>query len=251
MITQNELKYIKSLSQRKFRQKYNKFIAEGDKICAELLNTDTYQISKIYCTNEWKELHVSILAPFNDLVTLITPKDLARASQLNTANQVLMIMELPKISDEPRKLGNAVIYLDDVQDPGNVGTIIRIADWFGIKDVIRSTGTADFYSPKVVQATMASFANVRLSTCTLEVLRQAAPNHKTIGAVLGGQPLKSIKWPSETIIVMGNESKGVSEATLAQIDLSVMIGGSSNRLADSLNVGIATALMCENWFQSN
>ena len=248
MITQNEIKYVKSLAQRKFRQKYNKFIAEGDKICSELLNAGTYRISKVYCTNEWQENHVTVVSLFKEKVTIVTEKELARISQLKSPNQVLLVLELPKIQGNVQDIKEeTIIYLDEVQDPGNVGTIIRIADWFGISQVIRSAGTADFYSPKVVQSTMASFANVKLHTVGFRELKDSLSSHQSVGAVLGGRDLESFSWPQPAIIVMGNESKGVTPDTLDVLDHQIMIAGSKNRLADSLNVGIATALMCQSW----
>lgn len=247
MITQNEIKYVKSLAQRKFRQKYNKFIVEGDKICNELLSVGSYAIEDIYSTNEWANNHVSSLDSFKEKVTIVSDKELGRISNLKTANNVLMVLKLPN-EDIVLDMSNAVIYLDNVQDPGNVGTIIRIADWFGVTNVIRSPGTADFFSPKVVQSTMASFANVVLSTQTIEELKLALPDHRFIGAVLGGKPLRSYQWKKQSVIVMGNESKGVTPHTLSMLDDKVMIEGHQNRLADSLNVGIATSIMCQSWY---
>lgn len=249
MLTQNEIKFVKSLAQRKFRQKYNKFIAEGDKICSELLNAGTYGIFKVYCTNEWREKHVTVVSLFKEKVTIVTEKELFRLSQLKSPNQALLVLEIPsrlgRVEDIKKE---SIIYLDEVQDPGNVGTIIRIADWFGIKHVIRSTGTADFYSAKVVQSTMASFANVKLYSAAFKELKESLHDHQSVGAVLGGSELGSFSWPRPSIIVMGNESKGITPETLIALDHQIMISGSKNRLADSLNVGIATALMCQSWY---
>ncbi len=249
VLTNSDIKYIKSLSQQKFRQKYNKFIAEGDKICSELLNAGNYKITQVYCTNEWYENQVTRLDKFKKLITVITKKDLSRISQLRTPNQVLMILEKPMLELEVTEVGdNTIIYLDEVQDPGNVGTIIRIADWYGIKHVVRSYGTADFYSPKVIQATMASFANVGLYSHSFEDVISVLSDHESVGAVLGGMSIEQLDWPQRSIIVMGNESKGITPDVLTQLNHSIMLSGSKDRLADSLNVGIATALMCQKWW---
>jgi len=249
VITQSDLKFVKSLSQKKFRQKYNKFIAEGDKICSELLTAGGYQISKLYCTNDWYEKHVTAYPSLSKTVTVVTERDLGRVSQLRTPNKVVMILNIPQGHDLPTDSAvGGVIYLDDVQDPGNVGTIIRIADWYGIRYVVRSAGTADFYSPKVVQSTMASFANVSLHTASLDEVSMVLPEHSIVGAVLGGHSISEHSWQAASIIVMGNESKGVTSSVADQLHHKLMLPGSDGRLADSLNVGIAAALMCQSWY---
>jgi len=249
VISQSELKYLRSLSQRKFRQKYNKFIAEGDKICSELLSVGSYSISKIYCTNEWYENHVTGLTRFKSIITIVNNKEIDQISQLKTSNKVLMVLDHSGVEKSISNINtNAAIYLDDIQDPGNVGTIIRIADWYGIKHVIRSAGTADFYSHKVIQASMASFANVFMYSSTFEQLIDDLPDHKSVGAVLGGEDINNFAWPAAPLIIMGNEGKGIKHTILEQLDEKIMIPGSPTRLADSLNVGIATAIMCQSMF---
>lgn len=252
MITQSEVKYLNSLAQRKFRQKYNKFIAEGHKICYELLSADAYVIEQIYCTNEWLAANVRSLQRFKAIITVVDAREMAKISQLKTANAALMVLHIPQYTFTDQDIGQQpVIYLDDVQDPGNVGTIIRIADWYGIKHVVRSSGTADFYSPKVVQSTMASFANVHLYSADYSDVCAQLPQHSSIGAVLGGESIAEFEWPTAPLIVMGNESKGITPETLGSIEHKIMLPGSEGRLADSLNVGIATALMCQHWFSTS
>ena len=249
MITQSEIKYLNSLAQRKFRQKYNKFIAEGHKICAELLTADTYTIDKIYCSNEWLQSNSRVLHRFKSMITEVSEREMAKISQLKTANAALMVLHTSQHDFGAVPIGTEpVLYLDDVQDPGNVGTIIRIADWYGIRHVVRSVGTADFYNPKVVQSTMASFANVRLYSASYDSVREQLPTHVSVGAILGGEPISKLVWPVAPLIIMGNESKGITPATLSQLEKKIMLPGSEGRLADSLNVGIATALMCQHWF---
>lgn len=249
MITNNDIKFVKSLGQRKFRQKYNKFIAEGVKVCTELLTAQTFAVDTIYCTNEWAESNVSLLAPFKEKVTTVSGKDLGRMSQLKSANHVLVVMDIDRPDITDQAIGkDAVLYLADVQDPGNVGTIIRIADWYGIKHIVRSADTADFFTPKVVQASMASLANVKLYSATYRDLIDKLSNHTSVGAVLGGTSIAELSWPESPIIVMGNESKGIPEEVLSHLDQEVMIPGSIDRIADSLNVGIATAILCQHWF---
>ena len=134
------------------------------------------------------------------------------------------------------------MYLDDVQDPGNVGTIIRIADWFGIKTIIRSTGCADFYNPKVIQATMGSFLNVNLYSEEFENLDNCL--HESVGAVMHGKPINGFNWPDKTLLIMGNEGKGIKAPIHQKLDHLVSIQGAPNRVADSLNVSIASGILC-------
>lgn len=249
MITNNDIKYVRSLSLRKFRQKYNKFIAEGDKICSDLLLSHNYVIDTIYCTEEWAIEHDILLNSYEDALQIVSPKNLGRLSQLKTAHKVIVIAQLPDETISPEIIGrDTVLYLSEVQNPGNVGTIIRIADWYGIKYVIRSEGTSDFYSPKVIQSTMASFANVSLHTMEFEALKSKLTTHRSVGATLSGVDIQNYEWSDPSIIIMGNEGKGIPEDIINQLDDQVKISGNTDRLADSLNVGIATALICQSWF---
>ncbi len=243
VITNNQIKFVKSLHQSKFRQKYNNFIAEGDKIAQEILQNTTYKIIHIIATPYWIETNASILKPYNSILIDVSPVEMSKISALKTKSSVLIVLEKQSenIDNELLNRGHA-IYLDSVQDPGNVGTIIRIADWFGIHSVVRSKGSADFYNPKVVQSTMGSFLNVSLFTDEFSNLN--LKNHRSVGAVMHGSSLSNFEWPEKTILIMGNEGKGISAAIHQEIDHHVTIPGSNARVADSLNVGMATGILC-------
>jgi len=241
VITNNQIKFVKSLHQSKFRQKYNNFIAEGDKIAQEILQISTYKIVHVFALQKWMDENANILRKYAEITVSISKLEMAKISILKTSSPVLIVLEkknqsLDKIED------SKVIYLDNVQDPGNVGTIIRIADWFGIKTIIRNSGTADFYHPKVVQATMGSFLGSKLYTSDFDKIDFS--NHKTVGAVMHGTKLGEFKWPENTVLVMGNEGKGISAAVHQTIDHHVTIEGSDDRVADSLNVSMATGILC-------
>jgi len=244
VITANQIKYVKSLQQTKFRQKYNKFIAEGAKITKEILENSTYEIDHLFATANWIEEHNEKLVNKSVNFTEVNKREMGKISALKTASEVFVVMNTP----EPREFNiqNKSIYLDDVQDPGNVGTIIRIADWFGIQQIIRSSGSADFYNPKVIQASMGSFLNVDLQNSNLTDLDVS--NHKIIGTEMNGSSLKNFAWPENAVLVMGNEGRGMSPEIAKVVDLSISIPGSSAKIAESLNVGIATGIICHSWF---
>ena len=243
MITQNQIKYVKSLHQSKFRQKYNNFIAEGDKIAQEILKNSIYKIEDLFATQEWIDNNPHLEHKHQNLLTGINKKEMQKISALKTPTNVLIVLEkLPQTINYKLMNEGHAIFLDDVQDPGNVGTIIRIADWFGIKSIIRSKGSADFYNPKVVQSSMASFLNVGLYTEDFEHLKLS--EHKTVGAAMIGEDIKSFTWPAFSMIVMGNEGKGIQSSIHQQLDHIISIKGSEDRLAESLNVSVATGIIC-------
>ncbi len=243
VITHNQIKHIKSLHQSKFRQKYNNFIAEGDKIAEEILQNSIYKIDGIFATDKWIKNNDQLARTHQKLLTGISHGEMSKISPLKTPTNVILVLEKlgETINNKLMNLGHA-IYLDNVQDPGNVGTIIRIADWFGIKTVVRSSGTADFYNPKVIQATMGSFLNVNLYTEEFENLGDIP--HQSIGAIMNGKPVNEFDWPEKALLVMGNEGRGIRGAIQNQLDYHVAIPGAEGRVADSLNVGIATGILC-------
>lgn len=157
MLGKQEVKYIQSLSEKKYRHELKLFIAEGTKIVSEFMQLIPSQIEKIYATEEWLKLNKSV--PQEKLVE-VSEKELGRISQLKTPNQVLAVVR--QFENAKPVNCNFALYLDRIQDPGNLGTIIRIADWFDLKNIVCSTGCADVYSPKLVQATMASLARVNV-----------------------------------------------------------------------------------------
>jgi len=244
VITHNQIKHIKSLHQSKFRQKYNNFIAEGDKIAEEILQNSIYKIDGIFATDQWIEKHDQFAHANHKLLTGISPAEMKKISALKTPANVLLVLEKRSetINYKLMNQGHA-LYLDNVQDPGNVGTIIRIADWFGIKTIVRSPGSADFYNPKVIQATMGSFLNVNLYTEEFENMNDII--HQSVGAAMHGIDIHSFSWPQHTLLVMGNEGKGIQASVHQSLDHLVTIKGAENRVAESLNVSIATGILCE------
>ncbi len=247
VITHSQIKHIKSLHQSKFRQKYNIFIAEGDKIAEEILQNSLYKINGIYATDKWIKNNDQFVCIHQKLLTGISQGEMGKISALKTPTNVLLVLEkLPESINYKLINEGHALYLDNVQDPGNMGTIIRIADWFGIKTLIRSSGSADFYNPKVIQATMGSFLNVNMYTEEFENLKDIP--HESVGAAMNGRSLNEFNWPNKTLLIMGNEGKGIRTAIHQKLDHFVTIRGVAGRVADSLNVSVATGVLCASIF---
>lgn len=233
MLTNNEVKLINSLVRKKFRQKYNKFIVEGIKITDEVLKSKI-KVHKVYST----EL---IFKEFESVTELITESELKKISQTVHPNTVLALCEIP----EPKeiKTDGFIIALDDVRDPGNLGTIVRMADWFGIDQIICSNETVDLYNPKVLQSSMASFLRVNVNYTDLD---QFLSNymHPVLGTFLEGENIYKTKFPENGLMVMGNESNGISEELFQHITHKVTIPRQGSiQQTESLNVAMALSII--------
>jgi len=238
MLVKSKVKYIQSLGQKKFRDEEQVFIAEGPKIVKELLESGNADIKELYAIREWIDENALLLKKTE--INEITEAELARISQLTTANKVIAIA---RQFDEPEKIitkEKIILALDTIQDPGNFGTIIRIADWFGIDYVICNQGCADIYNPKVVQATMGSIARVKVIYTDLEKWLKETNTDIYITA-LDGQDIREVERMKEGIIVIGNESKGISPGIiqLAKTKLTIPKKGK----AESLNAAVATGII--------
>lgn len=248
MLSKSQLSFVKSIHLKKFRKQHHLFLVEGDKSIAEFLASG-YILSQLFYTPEI----ASKVANFPQKMKhyAISSLELAKISTLKNPAGVLAIFEMPVQKEiQPADVaGKFSLVLDFVQDPGNLGTIIRTADWFGIQHIICSLDTADCYNPKVVQATMGSLARVSIHYVDLEKWIPTS-NLKTYGALLNGNSLyqSGLSSPQidtstrEGLIVLGNEGHGIRPEILPFIDEAITIprfGG-----AESLNVAIATALIC-------
>ena len=236
MLSKNEIKDIQSLSQKKFRDELKLFIAEGPKIVEELIELIPHQIEKIYAVEEWIENRKSSVQ--NIKLIEVSSAELDKLSQLQTPNQVLAIIK--KNDSKKPEASLFTLYLDTIQDPGNFGTIIRIADWFGIKAIVCSTGCVDLYNPKVIQSTMASIARVNVFYDENdEWLRdQTAP---IFAATLDGTILYEHSKTKEGILIIGNESKGIRPEILQYATENITIPKKGE--AESLNAAVATGII--------
>lgn len=243
MISKNLLKYVRSLGQKKGRRQEGLFVAEGTKIVGDIMKVMNPFL--IFAVEEWwKE---NDLAPCEE-DEVLTEKDLRRLSFLQHPQQVMALFPIPDNQlSLPLDANELFLALDDVQDPGNLGTIIRIADWFGISTIFCSPNTADAYNPKVVQATMGSIARVKIIYTDLVRLFQNLPDTIPVyGTFLNGNNIYQEPLSHNGIIVMGNEGNGISPAVAAHINHRLLIPNfpEGRTTADSLNVAIATAITC-------
>lgn len=234
----HKIKWIKSLHDKKGRYDNGCYIIEGKKMIEEALKTCPELISFIVITLAYKELN-SEKIPINTF--LIGESDMQRVSTLKTSPGILAVMDIPKPTNQ--KINSAII-LDGIQDPGNLGTIIRTADWFGIKNIIASPETVDLYNPKVVQATMGSVFNISFSYCDL---RDLLKNSKipVYGAFMDGTSIGEIKIPEKAFLIIGNEANGISLGVQEFISQKISIPKIGN--GESLNAALACAIICSHW----
>jgi TrmH family RNA methyltransferase len=234
MLSKNESKYIQSLGHKKQRDELGLFVAEGPKLAEEILQSN-FEVQHIYATSDWTDA-----ANHQSIVTTITAGELEKISNLHTPNQVLIIAK-QKVALPPALKDHKTLLLDGIQDPGNMGTIIRIADWFGIQQIICSNDSVELYNPKVVQATMGSICRVNVTYTNLIDLLAAVPPIPVFGALLDGENVYNASHANECIIVIGNEARGIRPATISYITNPVTIpriGG-----AESLNAAVATGIL--------
>ncbi len=233
MVSKNEIKLITSLAQKKYRIKYQLFVAEGVKLIKEFI-ASKFEIHQIYTTQDF-DIEID-----SDLSLLISAKEMSKISQLKNANTILGIFKIPKNKSVP-DVGLQLV-LDGIKDPGNLGTIIRLCDWFGINQLLCSTDTVDCYNPKVVQATMGSLARVTITYLNIEKYLKDS-KLPIYCSTMEGDNLYQEKLPNNAILVMGNEANGISENIQKIADYTVTIPrfGKSSQ-AESLNVAMATAI---------
>ena len=241
MISKNQQKYIRQLEQKKYRKREGLFVAEGIKVVGNLLTR--YTPEAVFATEQW-------VAPKGIIPQIITDEELQRISFQQHPQQVLALFPIPsQVTTNPQTMlsdQTLALALDGVQDPGNLGTIIRIADWFGISTLICSEDTADAWNPKVVQATMGSLARVNIIYTSLPSLLDHLPDtYPVYGTFLDGKNIYTEQLTPNGLIIMGNEGNGISEEVRQRINRRLLIPDfHQGDTADSLNVAIATAITC-------
>ncbi|MEI6682664.1 MAG: RNA methyltransferase [Bacteroidota bacterium] len=254
MLSQNQVKHISALRVKKYREEFSQFIAEGHKLVTELMNSD-FSVAGIYASSEWIVANLPLVRERNIPVFETLPREMERITALATPSPVLAVVEIGPVSD-PVADGNGSLKglnlaLDDIRDPGNMGTIIRIADWFGISAVFCSPSCVELFNPKVVQATMGSIARVRMVSCNLaELLASQSARHDDFpiyGAFLEGESLYAQPLADCGIILIGNESRGISAELGRFVNRKIYIpsfGPSDAGKAESLNASVAAAIIC-------
>lgn len=233
MLSKNQIKLIKSLNQKKYRQELGLFTVEGIKGVQEFLSSD-YHLNSLFST-------APIFDDYDIEYNLITESELKKISQLKNPNKVLAVFKIPDRINEPDS--GLIIALDDVRDPGNLGTIIRLCDWFGITDLVCSLNTVDCYNFKVVQASMGSLTRVNVHYLILEQFFKGI-NTPVFGTYLDGESIFESDLPSEAIVVLGNEANGISKGLEQYIDARLTIPQfGESETTESLNVANATAII--------
>lgn len=233
-LSKNQLKLITSLSQKKYRQKHKLFIAEGVKVVDELLNS-SLKVNTIFTTGDYKITDSAIK------IETISESELKKISQLKTPNKVLGLFEIPESNIIEND--DLTVVLDAINDPGNLGTIIRLCDWFGIQNLICSTDTVDCYNSKVVQASMGSLTRVSIVYTDIEQYLNVSPKTNYI-ADMDGEEVYKITLPKNINLIMGNEANGVSEKVRNLVNAKISIPRFGEiQATESLNVATATAIL--------
>ncbi len=240
MLSKSTLKFIRQLHQKKYRSEEKLFIAEGEKVVRELLNS-TFTIQSLYATGSWLNINHRPASSID--VHTVSEKELAAISVLESPNNVAAIVKQQEISFNEFRMDKNYLLLDSIRDPGNMGTLLRIAEWFGIEHVL-GEGCVELYNPKVVQASMGSIFRMKYSDVMLsDVLNRAKERPVIHGAVLNGKSIYDVKFGSGSILIIGNESTGISEGVSRLIEQSVTIPSyASGEGPESLNAAIATAV---------
>jgi TrmH family RNA methyltransferase len=242
MLVKSQVKYIQSLSQKKFRNEEGVFVAEGPKIINELLAGSEAEPVAVYAMKQWIEDNKAVIAKHGiENFHEISYQDLERISFLSTPNEALAVFKKPLFEHEINPAKSLVLVLDTIQDPGNLGTIIRCADWFGIRHIICNSGSADNFNPKVVQSTMASVVRVEVIYTDLTIFLTDHPGVPVYAAALEGQPISEFRSVNHGIIIVGNESKGISGEVLAFSTNRITIPRFGK--AESLNAAVATGII--------
>lgn len=241
MVSKNQIKLINSLQQKKYRKLHNLFIAEGKKVIQELLDAQ-FSLAYLFVTK-------TDLFDKKHAATLISDSELKKITALTTANNCLAVFEIKETAFKPTS--GLELALDNIKDPGNMGTIIRLCDWFGISKIVCSEETVDMYNPKVVQATMGSLARVQVEYINLADYLKAT-DKEIFGTFMDGKNIYKSNLPSKGIIVMGNEANGISSEIEQFVTQKIAIPRFGNlQQTESLNVATATAIFLSEFKRSN
>lgn len=241
-LSKNKIKYIRSLELKKNRKEEKAFLAEGPKLVGDLLGH--FRCRLLVATSRWLQQYPTLQA---EEVIEATDEELLRASLLKAPQQVLAVFDQPNYKIDMESVRSSLsLALDDVQDPGNLGTIVRLADWFGIEHVFCSASSADIYNPKSVQATMGAIARVKVHYVSLSDLIYELGNVPIYGTFLDGKNMYNEVLSSTGLIIMGNEGRGIGSEVEALINRKLYIPNypPERQTSESLNVAVATAVVC-------
>ena len=240
-VSNNTIKFVASLSQKKYRDKEGCFIAEGNKCVRD--TWDYFKCRMLIATQNWYESYGN--CTHMDVLQIATRQQMQKMSQFSNPSDVIAVYETPEVSYTPQEVKeNINIVLEGVQDPGNLGTIIRLADWYGIKNIFCNKQTVDVYNHKVIQATMGAISRVKVHYCDLEELIESFPEMDVFGTTLDGENIYSTSLPDRGFVIFGNEGNGMSERLKAMTTRNLYIPSRvvDGSTSESLNVGLAAAI---------
>lgn len=253
MLTKQTIKLVRSLDQKKYRIQNKLFVVEGNKIIDEIIKIK-YPVKFIIATSDWISAHNNLK---NIEIIQVGENGIQKISFQKTPQSAIAVCNITENKLDISEIEqNLTLALDDVQDPGNVGTIIRIADWFGIKNILAGFSTADVYNPKVIQASMGAFARVKVHYVLLPEVLQKFKNENNLtiyGTTLKGENVYTKELKNKGIIVMGNEGSGISAEVSKTLSQELLIPDFSDEIqkTESLNVATATAIICSEFRRRN
>jgi len=245
MISKNRISDIRKLHLKKFRDLHRFFLVEGRK-SVEMLLRSSLQVRDLFATERFREEHPDLLKDV--ALTIVTPDEMGRISTLSTPPELLAIVEQPVTTPPPAHA--PLLALDRIADPGNLGTIVRTANWFGIRHVLCSPDCVEFFNPKCIQATMGAFCDVKVSYANLpDYLSQQPKERHVLGTFLGGESIVDFPFQSDDIIVIGSEADGISDpvAQFVTHRLTIPRGEGSGPSSESLNAAVAAAIMLQSF----
>jgi TrmH family RNA methyltransferase len=249
MISKNQIKHIQSLHSKKNRETEGLFIIEGIKLVSEFINSNAFAVKEVFATmaylNEYDHVLKDKAIPF----TVVTEDELKKISLQTTPNQVLaVVVQKKQVLDVALLNTQLTLFLDDIRDPGNLGTIIRIADWFGISQVVCSKNTTELYNPKTLQASMGAVLRVAVVSLDFDELNTRLDGLPVYGAVLNGENIYRSAL-QKGILVIGNEANGISGQVLKNVTRPLTIPAAANNGSESLNAANACAIICGEFFR--
>jgi TrmH family RNA methyltransferase len=249
MLSKNQIKYIQSLHQKKYRQQYGAFIVEGAKSVQEVILSD-FQIEVLITTEAFYKENTRLIDRQRKPVEIVSVAELERIGTLESNNAALAVVKTKENLPLLAESGEIALILDDIRDPGNLGTILRIADWYGVRKILCSETTADVYNPKVISSSKGSFTRVNWWYGDIvDFLKQSSIKGNVVyGAFLEGENVHALPFQNSGYLIMGNESNGIRPEVERYVTQKVTIPKYGD--AESLNVGIATAVLLDNWRRS-
>lgn len=243
IFTKADIKFIKSLSERSFRDANKLFVVEGNKSVLDILASEL-KVKRIFCLAAW--LDTQNLATLSNIeLSIVSQKELEQLTSLKSTREVLAVCEMPNLRFNPKQLKGLSLAVDTLQDPGNLGTLIRLADWYGIETILCTANTVDCYNTKTIQATMGSIGKVNVFYGDLLDWLQAS-GLPIIAADMHGTPARKFKFPTDCILVIGNEGQGISKELEGIIHEAITIEKRGS--AESLNAAVAATILIDRYF---